>query len=326
MGTQLNEPPDVSGNGSQESSAAAPIAPRPARKPRCQPPNCYDEITATLQAISRFRNRTLFTLVSEHISTETFDEVYSWRHLLREAIKAKPLDVLIYSPGGQLTACYLVARLLSRITKDWEALIPEKAWSGATLICLGSSNLVMAECGQLGPLDPQVVSKKREKFFSTERQSPLEAFDAVKYLREFVVSTVDALMEELTDRGVAPEKALETAGKLATDLARPLLERIEPYDLGAFSLDSRLAVTYCKAVARPSDLSKKTQRKALYRSLVEDYPAHEYAIDIDEAETLKFKVSEPPAEIDTLFDELRPRAASINTYIGLVPPQELRLS
>jgi hypothetical protein len=277
-----------------------------------------------LQDIGHARGRPLFALISENINKEAFEEVYSWRRALREVTPRGNLDVLILSPGGQLTACYLVARLLSRITDDWEALIPEKAWSGATLICLGSSNLVMAECGQLGPLDPQVASKKREKFFATERQSPLEAFEAVKYLREFVVSTVDALMEQLTDRGVAPQKALETAGTLATELARPVLEKIEPYDLGAFSLDSRLASTYCKDVARPSDLRKKTQRRAFYKSLVEDYPAHEYSIDFGEAQALRFNVNEPNLEIDDLFDQLRLRVAGIESYIGLVPTEETR--
>jgi hypothetical protein len=179
----------------------------------------------------------------------------------------------------------------------------------------------MAECGQLGPLDPQVLSKKRGKFFAAERQSPLEAFQALKYLREFVVSTVDALMEQLTDRGVAAQIALETAGKLATDLARPVLEKIEPYDLGAFSLDTKLAMDYCRDVARPTDQRKKTQRRALFKSLVEDYPAHEYSIDLGEAQVLKFNATEPSPEVDTLLDELRPRLAQVTAYIGLVPPE-----
>jgi hypothetical protein len=322
MGTKTITPPAANDGGSAPARAPAPAVVPQVRQPKCDPKRLFDDVTKILQNISRTRGRPLFALISDYINSEAFEEIYSWKRALRDAPN---FDVLIYSPGGQLTACYLVARLLSRVTNEWEALIPEKAWSGATLICLGSSNLVMAECGQLGPLDPQVASKKREKFFATERQSPLEAFEAVKYLREFVVSTVDALMEQLTNRGVAPQKALETAGKLATELARPVLEKIEPYDLGAFALDSKLAVTYCKDVARPSEPRKKTQRRALYRSLVEDYPAHEYSIDFGEAQVLKFNVSEPTLEIDNLFDELRPQISGLDTYIGLVPPDEVRL-
>jgi hypothetical protein len=275
-----------------------------------------------LRDISRVRERPLLALISDYIDRDAFDELYTWRRELRQLGASNPHDVLIQSTGGELTACYMVARLLCRIADDWEALVPERAWSGATLICLGSSNVVMSERSQLGPLDPQVGSKRRERFFASERQSPLEAFEAVRYLREMAVSSLDALMELLTDRGLAPQKALETATQLAQELARPILEKIEPYDLGAFSLDSRLAETYCKEIARPADRSKKTQRKAAYKSLVVYYPAHEYAIDLEEAQSLRFQVSEPSSELDQLFDQLRPKLAGVKSYIGLVPPQE----
>lgn len=288
------------------------------RKPSCNPASAYEQFTSVLRGISRVRERPLFALISDHIDSDVLNEVYTWKRDLRRG--SPSLDILIHSPGGQLTPCYMVARLFSRINNDWEALVPEHAGSGATMICLGSSNIVMSEISQLGPLDPQVISKRPEKFFATERQSPLEAFEAVKYLREFAVSSLDALMEVLVNRGVAPQKALDTASRLAAELVRPILEEIKPYDLGAFSLDSRLALTYCREIARPTDRSKKTQRTALVKSLVEWYPTHEFAIDIAEAESLRFKVSEPTPELDESFDQFRLQVAAVKAYIGLVPP------
>ena len=88
---------------------------------------------------------------------------------------------------------------------------------------------------------------------------------------------------------------------------------IEPYDLAALRLDSRLALLYCERVARPTDSSKKTQREANYRDLVEYFPAHEFAIDIAEAgDGLKFNVSEPEGEIEGIFDALRPERDIVN--------------
>jgi hypothetical protein len=289
------------------------------RKPSCEPALAYDELTKTLQGISKSRGRALFALISDFIDNDVLKDVYSWKNELRELGQTGALDILIHSPGGQLTACYMLARLVSRYFNEWEALVPERAWSGATMICLGSSNIVMSEISQLGPVDPQVASKRREKFFATERQSPLEAFEAVKYLREFAVSSLDALMEVLTDRGIAPQRALETAVTVSSALVKPILESIEPYDLGAFSLDNRLAITYCKEIARPANTSLKTQRRAMYRSLVEWYPAHEFAIDVVEAESIRLKVSFPSQEVEELFDEFRAKTSSVETYIGLVP-------
>jgi hypothetical protein len=280
--------------------APAPIpppAPTDQRRPTCDPPIVYAPITEVLHEIRQARNRPLFALIADYIDDDTLNEVFSWRKELREAGQGESFDVLIHSPGGKLTASYMLARLLSRFTNKWEALVPQSAGSGATLICLGSSNILMSEIAQLGPLDPQVASKKREKFFATERQSPLEAFEALRYLREFAASSLDALMEVLTDRGIAPQKALETSTSIAADLVKPVLEKIDPYDLGAFSLDSKLALSYCKEVARPSDPNKRTQRKAFYKSIVEDYPAHEFAIDFEEAQALKFVVTVAPMQL-----------------------------
>jgi Serine dehydrogenase proteinase len=292
------------------------------RKPSCDPEHLYAPITEVLQKVRNKRGNPLFALVADRITDDTLKEVFSWRKELREAGKHGSFDVLVHSPGGNLTACYMVARLLSRFANKWEAIVPEIAGSGATLICLGSSNIVMSEIAQLGPLDPQVASKKRERFFVTERQSPLEAFEALRYLREFAVSSLDALMEVLTDKGIAPQKALETAVTIASELVKPVIEKIDPYDLGAFSLDNTLAINYCKEVARHSDSVKQSQRKAYYKSLVQGYPVHEFAIDLVEAQNLKLTVSEPTEDVDDLLDLFRVYATRTETYIGLVPPAE----
>ena len=314
MEPQISTGETAGGNGSRAATLAE------LRKPSCEPKSFYDNLTAVLREIQQKRAKPLFALVVDYIDDDTLKEVFSWRKELREAGRGDSLDVLIHSPGGQLTACYMVARLLCRFTNKWEALVPQIAGSGATLICLGSSNIVMSEISQLGPLDPQVASKKREKFFATERQSPLEAFEALRYLRELAVASLDALMEVLTDRGLAPQKALETGIAIATDLVKPVLEKIDPYDLGAFSLDNKLALNYCKEICRPSDSNKKTQRKAYYKSLVEDYPVHEFAIDFAEAQALNLAVIEAPTELDDLFDKFRPCTPKVKSYVGLVPP------
>jgi hypothetical protein len=288
------------------------------RKPSCDPKAFYDVLTGTLREICRKRNKPLFALVVDYIDDDTLKEVFGWRKELREAGQGESFDLLVHSPGGNLTSCYMLARLLSRFTNTWEAVVPEIAASGATMICLGSSNIVMSEIAQLGPLDPQVASKKREKFFATERQSPLEAFEALRYLREFAASSIDALMELLTDRKISPQKALEISVAVATDLVKPVLEKIDPYDLGAFSLDNRLALNYCEGIARPIGLNK-TQRRAFYKSLVEDYPAHEFAIDFAEAQALRLSVSSATVELEDLFDRFRTCVGKVKSYIGLVP-------
>jgi hypothetical protein len=293
-------------------------APR-SRLPYCDPPDAYTDVTDTLRKIRKERGRPLFALMADSIDNGISRKVFEWRTLLRQAGREGPLDILLHSQGGRLNECYTIARLFARCTDAWDALVPERAASGATMIALGSARLVMAETADLGPLDPQVSSKRRERFFSSERQSPLEAFQSVRYLREFSLESIDEVMRFLLDKRVTHKLALEAAAKVSADLVRPILERIEPFDLGAFALDSRVAIEYCSRIGRPASGAKQSQRNVNPRALVENYPAHEFIIDPEEAESLGFTVSPPAPEIDTLFDTLRKRLPRVRKYIGLIP-------
>ena len=296
------------------------------RNPVCVPPEASEAVTEILRGIMRERKRPLFALICNGgIDEDVCRQVYSWkRELLAVSKGGRQIDILIHSSGGILTSCYVVGRLFSNV-EHWEALIPALAASGATLICLGSANIVMSGIAQLSPVDPQVISKRREKFFVGERQSPLEAFQAMAHLRKVTLSSFDAFMAFLNrERQVAPQRALETAAKMASDLVQPILGQIDPYDLGAFSLDNEVAVNYCSRIAQPPDLRKKTQRNANFRALVEKYPAHEFFIDLAEAQALGFAASEPTESVDQAFNQLLPHLENLESYIGLVSEPEVK--
>lgn len=286
------------------------------RRPlNCLPSEKLADLEPSLAEIARLRQRPLLVLITSTIDDDVCHELFGWRDEIKEAVDG--LDVLIHSPGGVLTSCYRIARFLARYNDDWQALVPAIAMSGATLICLGSSEVVMADVAYLGPIDPQVISKRPGQFFAGERQSPLEAFQAMQYVREFSLATLDVTMAFLLDHGLKPEVALDTATRVANDMAKPVLAKLEPYDLGSFKLDSELAVNYCRRVCNPANEEKKSQRDANFRSLVEDYPAHEFIIDIDEAETLGLNVSPPEGALDVAFEQLRDELTEVETCIGV---------
>ncbi len=326
-------PPDGEVRPTTERAATpAPVpvekvtpAPPAVRKPACSPPGACDKVSAILQKIEAARGRRLFVLTTGNIDEDTYEEVCRWRDELREAGSDEKLDVLIHSTGGGLSTCYQIARILGRSANAWEALVPSLGPSGATLISLGSARLVMSEVALLGPIDPQVISKKHEKFFAGERQSPLEAFQALTYLRRVALGSMDVTMAFLmNEKGVAPKLALETSSHFGLHIVQPILARIDPYDIGAFSLDANLAVHYCERIANPADPQKKTQRKVKVRDLVEKYPAHEFVIDLEEAKALNLNVVEPSAELDALFVEASEALNELEQYIGFVPSVEVK--
>jgi len=67
------------------------------------------------------------------------------------------LALVISSPGGDGLAAERVIRVCRSYSKTGKfvALVPSKAKSAATMICMGAERIVMGPTSELGPVDPQ---------------------------------------------------------------------------------------------------------------------------------------------------------------------------
>ncbi|HEY9000497.1 MAG TPA: hypothetical protein VIM89_04040 [Mucilaginibacter sp.] len=70
--------------------------------------------------------------------------------------KAKGLDLILHTPGGDLAATEsLVDYLYSMFNKDIRVIVPQISMSAGTMIALSSKEIVMGKHSNLGPIDPQ---------------------------------------------------------------------------------------------------------------------------------------------------------------------------
>lgn len=72
---------------------------------------------------------------------------------------SKGLVLLINTPGGDGIAAEQIIRICREYsgTKEFWALVPGKAKSAGTMICMGASKIIMGPASELGPIDPQVI-------------------------------------------------------------------------------------------------------------------------------------------------------------------------
>lgn len=70
--------------------------------------------------------------------------------------------LIISSPGGDGLAAERIVNICRSYsgTGEFTCIIPGKAKSAATMICLGASKLIMTETSELGPIDPQIMYVK----------------------------------------------------------------------------------------------------------------------------------------------------------------------
>jgi ClpP class serine protease len=81
--------------------------------------------------------------------------------VLRTCDLSSGVALMINSPGGLGLAAERIINVCRSYsgTKDYIAVVPNKAKSAATMICLGASEIMMGRTSELGPVDPQVTLK-----------------------------------------------------------------------------------------------------------------------------------------------------------------------
>ena len=73
---------------------------------------------------------------------------------------SKGLTLILDAPGGDGLAAERIIRACRSYTKkDFETIVPARAKSAATMVCLGSDRILMGRTSELGPIDPQVPMK-----------------------------------------------------------------------------------------------------------------------------------------------------------------------
>jgi serine dehydrogenase proteinase len=104
----------------------------------------------------------------------------------------KNLDLLIGSNGGDATVAWRIVSLIRECVDSFSVLVPQAAFSAATLIALGADEIVMHPHANLGPTDPQITNRAKNVQFGSE---DLTAF--LKFARDEVGLTDQLPMLEL---------------------------------------------------------------------------------------------------------------------------------
>jgi hypothetical protein len=116
-------------------------------------------------------------------------------HLL--AINQRPiprLDLFLVSNGGNGVVPWRLVSLFREFSKQFNVLIPYRAYSAATLLALGADEIVMHPFGELGPIDPSVSNDFNPK--NQQGQPIAISVEDVKAYVAFIKKTVGITHED----------------------------------------------------------------------------------------------------------------------------------
>lgn len=161
------------------------------------------------------------------------DDVNMLQSVLQNVNLTNGLVLMISSPGGDGIAAERIVNVCRAYsgTDDYWALIPGKAKSAATVICMGASKILMGPSSELGPVDPQIIIIEDDK-----RQI---------YSAHSLVSGYDKLFEDIA----------KTKGP------------IEPYIQQLHHYDNRDITHYRSLIELSKDISKKVLKKGMMSTL-----------------------------------------------------------
>ncbi len=192
------------------------------------------------------------------------------------------LDLLLVSNGGDGIVPWRLVPLFKEYVAEFNVLIPFRAYSAATIMALGASEIVMHRFGVLGPIDPTVTNDFNPIEDKTNRRLGISVEDVKSYI-SFIRDTV----------GINHEEELVKTVEI-------LANRIHPLALGnveRFLLQSRMIARKLLELHTEKDHLHKTD--AIIEALASKLYFHGHPINRREAEQLGLKVaSQVPSEVE----------------------------
>jgi hypothetical protein len=196
--------------------------------------------------------------------------------------------LILTTHGGLANSAYKISRFFQCQYEQFYIFIPSVCKSAGTLITLGAHKLFMTTFSELGPLDVQLYQRDE----ISARKSGLlshSAFDALKTETFALYEHFMLSIKRRSGDNISFPIASDVAGDMASRVMSPIFERIDPAVLGSDHRDLQVAIEYGKRLAAYSENISPLAVKFL----TEQYPSHDFIIDMDEAQELFEEVEAP---------------------------------
>ena len=194
------------------------------------------------------------------------------------------LDLLLVSDGGDPTVAWSIVSLIRERVEKFSVLVPQAAYSAATLIALGADEIVMHPHSNLGPVDPQIRTIRKREGGQQER-SEFGAEDLGSFLR-YTRDTV----------GLTDQKRLAQMFEL-------FCKAVGPVPIGVAARSSQLSMMMgeklLKMHMRGADQSQ--QAATIAESLNKNFFHHGYPVSRSEAKEIGLKVADKNSEVEDIL-------------------------
>jgi hypothetical protein len=192
------------------------------------------------------------------------------------------LDILVVSQGGDAAVAWQTMSLLRERCGQVAVLVPQAAFSAATLLALGANEIVMHPNGNLGPVDPQISAKRKVPGVD----KPID----VQFGYEDLIGFLEFVREEARVTDQAHVKSL----------FEQFCSEVGPVPVGIAARGSQLSISMGEKLLRMHMKEESDVQKArgIAETLNKKFFHHGYPVSRTEAIEIGLKVADrnPPVE------------------------------
>lgn len=242
------------------------------------------------QEIERNRNSKVIAYVTgdrANMETQIAADVVDifGKHL--EAIgQTKKITLILYTLGGDTMATWNIVNLIREYCDELEIIVPRKARSSGTIMCLGANQILLTHQSTLGPIDPSINSPLGTKIKINNQEITLPTSV------ESVKGYFNLAKKELN---IKSSKDLIQALIKLSDTLNPLLLGDVYRRQGQIKMIANKLLDYQN--------NKKMKKKKIVEFLCSDSGSHDYTISYTEAKQLGLNVFLVDEQLNKLINE-----------------------
>lgn len=205
--------------------------------------------------------------------------------------KLDSLDVLIESNGGDPVAAYRLAQIIRDFAKDVTFLVPDHAYSAATLLCFAAKEIRLGHYAGLSPIDITLVSEPAKR--------PRE---------EVELASIDSFMDFASKAREKIEQTLQDIGckgstQVDSDLLVKMVDEIGALEVGRYFRSRTLTGHYAQELLDrymfAGQLDFVDRRNQVIDRFLFGAPIHDFDMDYHLCKKWRLFVEQmPTAEFD----------------------------
>jgi len=198
------------------------------------------------------------------------------------------ISLFLYSVGGDMITPLRLVRLIREYCKHFEVLVPYRAHSAATLICLGADKLILSRLAELSPIDPTTAHPF----------NPVDPTDPDKNKK------VPISVEDVTSYFLFARERACIRDEQMVNIFNELTNKIHPLALGNIYRGHRMIRMLARKLLLLHLNEEKDKHKIeeTIKKLTEELCIHGYLISREEAKKeLGLNIEKPDNKFETLM-------------------------